>query len=605
VVGSITGLASETATVNYANDQNYNLTIGGTITAGDIISLTVDNPSLAGGQTTVSYTTISTDTPTSVATALTHAVNVSTALNTLGVGATSSAAILSLHSDPYYTTSTNGGATETLSVGTNRRGNVPIAVGGTATTGDVLTITTNYASLSGGTHAVSYTVLSTDTPLSIANGLTAALAADTTLQSVGVTAAANSAFLSTSETFSGNTLLPSGSSLASVTATDGSGNVKTATHQLTVTGPAATSLSYDANGNLTNDGTNTYLWDAENRLLKINYPGTNNNSQFTYDAYGQNVMIQEYSGATLTSTKQFVWGCDSNRPFQPSEARNSSGVVTAQYFLLGETISGTSYLYTKDRIGSIREMTTASGTIESQYSYDPFGRTVQQQTTVMSDFQYARYYMHAPSGLNMTLGRLYSARLGRFLNRDPRPNDRLNLYAYVGNYPIGATDTSGFSPDYAQREFAAPGGYNYDPGAINCIGYAAGIGFAVYPGARQSFGSFIASLPGHITCSSSIDPNSCPNCKCSSGQHPFVFAVSISSASPYASNNGDPYNDPGFTSPFFHAFAPRGGNSGYEAIPHDLPVGSTPDGGTNPNPYSGSGYRRYCCCSDFAPNSGP
>jgi RHS repeat-associated protein len=439
VVGSITGLASETATVNYANDQNYNLTIGGTITAGDIISLTVDNPSLAGGQTTVSYTTISTDTPTSVATGLTHAVNVSTALNTLGVGATSSAAILSLHSDPYYTTSTNGGATETLSVGTNRRGNAPITVGGTATTGDVLTITTNYASLSGGTHAVSYTVLSTDTPLSIANGLTAALAADTTLQSVGVTAAANSAFLSTSETFSGNALLPSGSSLASVTATDGSGNVRTATHQLTVTGPAATSLSYDANGNLTNDGTNTYLWDAENRLLQINYPGSGNNSQFTYDAYGYVVEIVETVSGTVTSTKQFVRTSGSMR-----EARNSGGTVMAQYFSRGQTSSGANYFYGLTHRGDVVAVSNTSGTEVASITYDPSGRPATLLSTFTPDFGFAGLYVHQASGLNLAMRRAYKPNLGRWLNRDPlEEQGGINLYEYSINSPVNWVDPAG------------------------------------------------------------------------------------------------------------------------------------------------------------------
>ena len=34
-----------------------------------------------------------------------------------------------------------------------------------------------------------------------------------------------------------------------------------------MTGGGSTPFSYDGNGNLINDGTHTYTWDAENRLL--------------------------------------------------------------------------------------------------------------------------------------------------------------------------------------------------------------------------------------------------------------------------------------------------------------------------------------------------
>jgi hypothetical protein len=32
-------------------------------------------------------------------------------------------------------------------------------------------------------------------------------------------------------------------------------------------------LSYDLNGNMTSDGSNSYAWDADNKLIKITYPG--------------------------------------------------------------------------------------------------------------------------------------------------------------------------------------------------------------------------------------------------------------------------------------------------------------------------------------------
>jgi YD repeat-containing protein len=44
-------------------------------------------------------------------------------------------------------------------------------------------------------------------------------------------------------------------------------------------------LSYDLNGNLTGDGTNTYNWDARNRLVSIS--GPNLSASFEYDAAGR------------------------------------------------------------------------------------------------------------------------------------------------------------------------------------------------------------------------------------------------------------------------------------------------------------------------------
>ena len=175
-------------------------------------------------------------------------------------------------------------------------------------------------------------------------------------------------------------------------------NTETSGYQVSVTGGSSASLTYDANGNmLTDQNGNTYSCDACNRLIEIVYPGSGNNSQFVYDGKGRNVEILEYSGGSLTSTKQFIW-CGNTR----CEARSASGTITAQYCGLGETISGTSYFYTGDQLGSIREMTNSSGAIQDQDAYDPFGRVTQLQGSVSPDYQYAGYYLHAASGLYLT-----------------------------------------------------------------------------------------------------------------------------------------------------------------------------------------------------------
>jgi len=138
--------------------------------------------------------------------------------------------------------------------------------------------------------------------------------------------------------------------------------------------------------------------------IQITYPGSNNNSTFVYDGLGRNVEIVETAAGTTTSTKIFVW-CGSLR----CERRVGSSSITAQFFPLGETISGSSYFYSKDCPGSIREMTDGSGTIGAQYAYDPYGRSTLLQGSMASDRQFGGYYFHAPSDLCLTRTRAYAS----------------------------------------------------------------------------------------------------------------------------------------------------------------------------------------------------
>jgi len=65
---------------------------------------------------------------------------------------------------------------------------------------------------------------------------------------------------------------------------------------------------------------------------------------------------------------------------------------------------------------------------------------------VTSDFAYAGYYNHAPSGLYTTLFRFYSSDLGRWISRDPLGEaGGINLYGYVGNNPISRFDPLGLT----------------------------------------------------------------------------------------------------------------------------------------------------------------
>ena len=135
----------------------------------------------------------------------------------------------------------------------------------------------------------------------------------------------------------------------------------------------------------------------------------------------------------------FIWSAEHR-----CEQRNASGSVTAQFFTYGETISGTSYFYCRDQLGSIREMTNSFGSIQAEYAFEPYGRVTKISETLPSDFGYGGYYSHGRSGLYAALSRIYSPTLARWLSRDPQEEGTgLNLYDYVNNSPNSFVDPSG------------------------------------------------------------------------------------------------------------------------------------------------------------------
>jgi RHS repeat-associated protein len=82
--------------------------------------------------------------------------------------------------------------------------------------------------------------------------------------------------------------------------------------------------------------------------------------------------------------------------------------------------------------------------VAQHYEYGMWGEPTQTVGTQSADFGYAGYYVHGPSGLNLTTYRAYSPALGRWINRDPIEEDGgVNLYAYVDNDPIDWIDPSG------------------------------------------------------------------------------------------------------------------------------------------------------------------
>ena len=252
--------------------------------------------------------------------------------------------------------------------------------------------------------------------------------------------------------------LPAGTNTVTVAAVDPSGNTNSKNYRVVVSGGAGQSFTYDANGNMTSDGVRNYAWDAENRLIRI-VDGPKR-TEIEYDGFHHWTRIVERNGATTVSDRRFIW--DGNTMV---EQRNGTSITPAQRYLPQGVQQGTSkFFYTRDHLGSIREVVNSIGAVVARYDYDPYGRRTKLSGTFDADFGFTGHYYHAPSGLHFAPFRAYSAELGRWLSRDPiKEAGGINLYRYVSNQPVTGIDPLGlwdgawdgvdpFAPDYKPAE---------------------------------------------------------------------------------------------------------------------------------------------------------
>ena len=229
--------------------------------------------------------------------------------------------------------------------------------------------------------------------------------------------------------------------VATTTTTSTPNNVNAITSQ---SGGVNRTLTYDPNGNITSDGgTRTFEWDAANRLIAVNYTGFTTRSEFTYDGLSRMVRIVEKTGTTINSTRKFVWHGQEKLEF-----RDAADVVTQRNYRQGQHVGTTAHFYTRDHLGSIREMFTGGGTVVARYDYDPYGRSTTVLGTIPTDFNFTGLYRHSKSNLHLAVYRAYDSDLGRWLNRDPIAEEGgLNLYGYSYNSPTRWKDLLGLACD--------------------------------------------------------------------------------------------------------------------------------------------------------------
>ena len=197
-------------------------------------------------------------------------------------------------------------------------------------------------------------------------------------------------------------------------------------------------LAYDDNGNSTNDGTNTYSWDARNQLASVTGPV---NASFQYDALGRRV--QKTVGSTTTGYlydgSNFV------------QEQNAAGAATATLLnggidqLFARMTSAGISVPMWDALGSVIGETNSAQTVTTSFAFEPYGTTTQSGTSTGNSQQYTGRENDG-TGLYYYRARYYNPSTSRFISEDPIGfRGGTNIYAYTNGNPISYRDPLGLT----------------------------------------------------------------------------------------------------------------------------------------------------------------
>jgi RHS repeat-associated protein len=198
-----------------------------------------------------------------------------------------------------------------------------------------------------------------------------------------------------------------------------------------------TGFGFDASGNMTSDGVNTYTYDAANRLTQVN------TGAGTYTYFGA-LRIKKVVGSTTTI---YIYSAD--RPI----AEYANGSLSKEYVYAGSRLlatiaSGTATYHHPDHLSN-RAETDTSGNVIRSFGHFPFGE-VWYESPSTDKWKFTTYERDSESGLDYAVARFDSTGLGRFTSPDPLPGylsnpESLNRYSYVTNDPINFLDPTGMS----------------------------------------------------------------------------------------------------------------------------------------------------------------
>jgi RHS repeat-associated protein len=231
-------------------------------------------------------------------------------------------------------------------------------------------------------------------------------------------------------------------------------------------------FGYDADGNLTNDGRWAYVWDGENRLVRMVAPstiptGARQTLVFNYDWQGRRISksVSNWTGSAWSKALDekfvhdgwnllgslnasnnavvlaFLWGSDLSGSMQGAGGVGGLLVVNA----MGASVTFTAY----DGNGNVTAWVNGAGTNTlGNYEYGPFGEAIRASGAAAqrNPFRFSTKFQDDETGFLYYGYRYYDPSTGRWPSRDPMTeNGGFNLYGAGRNNLVNSIDPLGLA----------------------------------------------------------------------------------------------------------------------------------------------------------------
>jgi RHS repeat-associated protein len=261
-------------------------------------------------------------------------------------------------------------------------------------------------------------------------------------------------------------------------------------HALTSAG--GISYGYDDNGNMTERGSDRFVYNAFNKPTSITAGGKT--SYFRYSpergryAHKKGNKVTYYAAGGLYEEIY-----DLSNKTAPAEINHYIG----KNLIIERKGSVDRELYQlRDHQGSLAALAGANGTLIERFSYQPFGKRKtgggNNVTRGYTDHEHLD-----ESGLIHMNGRVYDPVIGRFLSADlfiqaPYNSQSYNRYSYVWNSPMSLVDPSGYevSPGYFNEGLIPKASFSSDSQLLE--------GMMYFPVAAQNIISSSLNAPLNV-----------------------------------------------------------------------------------------------------------